>query len=132
MKNLFYMLSFLLTLSGFAQERTIKGTVLDAKDGMPIPGVTVFLENSSVSNNTQQKGVIQSASLGTVTDFDGTFEFKINNNMKSLRVTYMGYLPYTIDITSQNNYTISLKPDVAELKEIVVTGYQKIEKRKLT
>lgn len=132
MKNLFYMLSFLLTLSGYAQERTIKGKVLDAKDGLPIPGVTVFLENSSVSNNTQQKGVIQSASLGTVTDFDGAFEFKINNNVKSLRVTYMGYLPYTIDITAQNNYTISLKSDVSELKEIVVTGYQKIEKRKLT
>ncbi len=126
------MLSFLLALSGYAQERTIKGKVLDAKDGLPIPGVTVFLENSSVSNSTQQKGVIQSASLGTVTDFDGTFEFKINNNMKSLRVTYVGYQPYTIDITSQNNYTISLKSDVAELKEIVVTGYQKIEKRKLT
>ncbi|KQB42768.1 SusC/RagA family TonB-linked outer membrane protein [Flavobacterium aquidurense] len=132
MKNLFYMLSFLLTLSGYAQERTIKGKVLDAKDGLPIPGVTVFLENSSVSNNTQQKGVIQSASLGTVTDFDGAFEFKINSNVKSLRVTYMGYLPYTIDITAQNNYTISLKSDVSELKEIVVTGYQKIEKRKLT
>jgi TonB-linked SusC/RagA family outer membrane protein len=132
MKNLFYMLSFLLALSGYAQERTIKGTVVDAKDGLPIPGVTVFVENSAVSNNTQQKGVIQSSSLGTVTDFDGTFEFKINSNMKSLRVTYMGYLPYTIDISSQNNYTISLKSDVAELKEIVVTGYQKIEKRKLT
>ncbi|KQO22910.1 SusC/RagA family TonB-linked outer membrane protein [Flavobacterium sp. Leaf82] len=132
MKNLFYMLSFLLTLSGYAQERTIKGKVLDAKDGLPIPGVTVFLENSSVSNNTQEKGVIQSASLGTVTDFDGAFEFKINSNIKSLRVTYMGYLPYTIDITAQNNYTISLKSDVSELKEIVVTGYQKIEKRKLT
>jgi TonB-linked SusC/RagA family outer membrane protein len=132
MKNLFYMLSFLLTLSGYAQERTIKGKVLDAKDGMPMPGVTVFLENSSVSNNTQQKGVIQSASLGTVTDFDGTFEFKINNSMKSLRVTYVGYQPYTIDITGQNNYTISLKSDLSELKEIVVTGYQKIEKRKLT
>ncbi|WP_337966844.1 SusC/RagA family TonB-linked outer membrane protein [uncultured Flavobacterium sp.] len=132
MKNLFYMLSFLLALSGYAQERTIKGTVVDAKDGLPIPGVTVFVENSSVSNNTQQKGVIQSSSLGTVTDFDGTFEFKINSNMKSLRVTYMGYLPYTIDISAQNNYTISLKSDVAELKEIVVTGYQKIEKRKLT
>lgn len=126
------MLSFLLTLSGYAQERTIKGKVLDAKDGLPIPGVTVFLENSSVSNNTQEKGVIQSASLGTVTDFDGAFEFKINSNIKSLRVTYMGYLPYTIDITAQNNYTISLKSDVSELKEIVVTGYQKIEKRKLT
>jgi len=132
MKNLFYMLSFLLTLSGFAQERTIKGKVLDEKDGLPIPGVTVFLENSSVSNNTTQKGVIQSASLGTVTDFDGAFEFKINSNIKSLRVTYMGYQPYTIDITAQSNYIISLKSDVSELKEIVVTGYQKIEKRKLT
>ncbi len=132
MKNLFYMLSFLLALSGYAQERTIKGKVLDAADGLPIPGVTVFVENSSISNNTEQKGVITSASLGTVTDFDGAFEFKINNNIKTLRVSYMGYLPYTIDITDKNQYTISLKSDVSELKEIVVTGYQKIEKRKLT
>ncbi|MFH6996625.1 SusC/RagA family TonB-linked outer membrane protein [Flavobacterium sp. FlaQc-57] len=132
MKNLFYMLSFLLTLSGYAQERIIKGKVLDAKDGLPIPGVTVMVENTSVSNNTEQKGVIQSASLGTVTDFDGAFEFKVNDNIKSLRVTYMGYLPYTIEITDKNQYTISLKPDVSELKEVVITGYQKIEKRKLT
>lgn len=126
------MLSFLLALSGYAQERTIRGKVLDAKDGLPIPGVTVSVENSSVSNNTEQKGVILSASLGTVTDFDGAFEFKINSNIKTLRVSYMGYLPYTIEITDKNQYTISLKSDVSELKEIVVTGYQKIEKRKLT
>ena len=62
------------------------------QDGLPIPGVTVFVENTSISNNTEQKGVIESASIGTVTDFDGAFEFKINSNIKSLRVTYMGYL----------------------------------------
>ena len=133
MKHLFYILSFLLALSGYAQEtRTITGKVVDAKDGLSIPGVTVYVENTSVSNSTQQKGVIESASVGTVTDFDGHFELKINKDITSVRVTYMGYQPYTIEISGQSHYNISLKDDVSELKEVVVTGYQKIEKRKLT
>ncbi|MDX6183447.1 SusC/RagA family TonB-linked outer membrane protein [Flavobacterium sp. Fl-77] len=133
MKNLFYILSFLMTLSGFAQgTRTIKGKVSDSKDGMPLYGVTVYVENASISNSTQQKGVIQSSSLGTVTDFDGTFELKINGNVKFLRVTYIGYESTTLEVTNQNNYSVSLKSETAELKEVVVTGYQKIETRKLT
>jgi len=133
MKNLFYMLSFLLALSGYAQEtRTIKGKVTDSKDGMPLYGVSVFVENASISNSTQQKGVIQSSSLGTVTDFDGTFTLQINGNVKFLRVTYIGYESTSLEVTNQKNYNVSLKSETAELKEVVVTGYQKIETRKLT
>jgi TonB-linked SusC/RagA family outer membrane protein len=133
MKNLFYMLSFLLALSGYAQEtRTIKGKVTDSKDGMPLYGVSVFVENASISNSTQQKGVIQSSSLGTVTDFDGTFSLQINGNVKFLRVTYIGYESTSLEVTNQKNYNVSLKSETAELKEVVVTGYQKIETRKLT
>lgn len=133
MKNLFYILSFFLALTGYAQEtRTITGRVADAKDGLPIPGVTVYVESSSVSNSTSQKGVIESASIGTVTDFDGAFELKIKNNTTKIRVSYMGYQPYTIEITAQKAYKVFLKSDMSELDEVVVTGYQKIEKRKLT
>jgi TonB-linked SusC/RagA family outer membrane protein len=132
MKKLFYILSFILAVTGYAQERTITGKVIDTQDGMPLYGVSVLVENASISNNTEQKGVIQSSGLGTVTDFDGTFELKINSNVKSLRVTYIGYTPTTFEVTSQKNYTISLKSETAELKEVVVTGYQKIENRKLT
>ncbi|MCV9930294.1 SusC/RagA family TonB-linked outer membrane protein [Flavobacterium sp. LS1R49] len=133
MRKLFYTLSLLLTFAGYAQEtRTITGKVIDYQDKLPIPGATVYVENSSVSNSTQQKSVIESASIGTVTDFDGNFELTINKNTTSVRVTFMGYQSHTIEITAQKAYSISLKPDLSELKEVVVTGYQKIEKRKLT
>jgi TonB-linked SusC/RagA family outer membrane protein len=133
MKKLIYILTLLLTVVGYAQEtRTIKGKVIDYQDKLPIPGATVYVENSSVSNSTNQKGVIESASIGTVTDFDGNFELKIDKSTTSVRVTFMGYQSYTINVTAQNSYNISLKADLSELKEVVVTGYQKIEKRKLT
>ena len=133
MKKLLYISSLLLTIVGYAQEtRTITGKVIDYQDKLPIPGATVLVENTSISNNTTQNGVIESASIGTVTDIDGHFELKISDDIKSLRVTYVGYIAYTIEITSLNNYTVSLKTDQTELQEVVVTGYQKIEKRKLT
>lgn len=44
----------------------------------------------------------------------------------------MGYKSYTLELDAQKNYTVNLKSETAKLQEVVVTGYQKIEKRKLT
>ncbi len=108
-KNIFFILSLFLAASATAQEmRTISGKVIDAADGFPIPGATVYVDESSISNKTNQKGVIESASIGTVTDIDGSFELKISNSTTSVRVTYMGYLPYSITISAQQVYSVSL------------------------
>lgn len=133
MKKLLNALLLLLAIAGYAQEtRTITGKVIDSQDKLPIPGATIYAENTSISNSTKQEGVIESASIGTITDIDGNFELKINNEIRSLRVSFIGYKSFTIEITAQKNYSISLKSDVDQLQEVVVTGYQKIEKRKLT
>lgn len=133
MRKLLNALLLLLTIAGYAQEtRTITGKVIDSQDKLPIPGATIYAENTSVSNSTKQEGVIESASIGTISDMDGNFELKINKEIKSLRVSFIGYKPFTLQITAQKNYTISLKSDIDQLQEVVVTGYQKIEKRKLT
>ncbi|UFH34240.1 SusC/RagA family TonB-linked outer membrane protein [Flavobacterium acetivorans] len=133
MRKLLNALLLLLTIAGYAQEtRTITGKVIDSQDKLPIPGATIYAENTSVSNSTKQEGVIESASIGTISDIDGNFELKINKEITSLRVSFIGYKPFTLQITAQKNYTISLKSDIDQLQEVVVTGYQKIEKRKLT
>lgn len=133
MRKLLNALLLLLTIAGYAQEtRTITGKVIDFQDQLPIPGATVYAENTSVSNSTKQEGVIESASIGTITDMDGNFELKLNKEIRTLRVSFIGYKPFTIEITTQKNYIISLKSDIDQLQEVVVTGYQKIEKRKLT
>lgn len=133
MRKLLNALLLLLTIAGYAQEtRTITGKVIDSQDQLPIPGTTIYAENTSVSNSTKQEGVIESASIGTITDMDGNFELKINKEIRTLRVSFIGYKPFTLEITAQKSYTISLKSDIDQLQEVVVTGYQKIEKRKLT
>ncbi len=86
----------------------------------------------SGSNKTALAGIIQSEAIGTTPDFDGKFTLKIGKNVTSLRVTFMGYKSYTLELDSQKNYTINLKSESAKLQEVVVTGYQKIEKRKVT
>ncbi|HEX8015704.1 MAG TPA: SusC/RagA family TonB-linked outer membrane protein, partial [Flavobacterium sp.] len=93
---------------------------------------SIFVENNSISNKTSMAGIIESSTIGTTTDFDGKFQLRIAKNVTSLRVTFMGYVSYTLDLSAQKDYTINLKSETAKLQEVVVTGYQKIEKRKLT
>jgi TonB-linked SusC/RagA family outer membrane protein len=133
MKKMLFVLILLLAYAGYAQDsRTITGKVIDINDKLPIPGASIYVENKSISNSTKQAGIIQSESIGTITDMDGNFELKIKNDITTLRVSFMGYQPYSIEITAQKNYNISLTSDINQLQDVVVTGYQKIEKRKLT
>lgn len=133
MKKILHALLLFLAIAGYSQEnRTITGIILDEADQSPIPGASIFVENNSISNKTSLAGIIQSEGIGTTTDFDGKFTLKIGKNITSLRVTFMGYKSYTLELDAQKNYTINLKSETAKLQEVVVTGYQKIEKRKLT
>jgi TonB-linked SusC/RagA family outer membrane protein len=133
MKKILHALLLLLAIAGYSQEtRTITGIIQDETDLSPIPGASIFVENNSISNRTSYAGIIQSEGIGTTTDFDGKFTLKIGKNITSLRVTFMGYKSYTLELDAQKNYTVNLKSETAKLQEVVVTGYQKIEKRKLT
>ncbi len=133
MKKILHALLLFLAIAGYSQEtRTITGIILDESDKSPIPGASIFVENNSISNKTSMAGIIESSTIGTTTDFDGKFQLKIAKNVTSLRVTFMGYVSYTLELSAQRDYTINLKSETAKLQEVVVTGYQKIEKRKLT
>ena len=133
MKKILHALLLFLAIAGYSQEtRTISGIIQDEADQSPIPGASIFVENNSISNKTSSAGIIQSQGIGTTTDFDGKFTLKVGKNVTSLRVTFMGYISYTLDLSAQKDYTINLKSETAKLQEVVVTGYQKIEKRKLT
>ncbi|MEN2401144.1 SusC/RagA family TonB-linked outer membrane protein [Flavobacterium sp. MC2016-06] len=134
MTKILHALLLFLAIAGYSQEsRNITGIIIDETDKSPIPGASIFVENNSISSKTSMAGIIQSSAIGTTTDFDGKFQLKVPKNVTTLRVTFMGYTSYTLDLsTSQRDYTISLKSESAKLQEVVVTGYQKIEKRKLT
>ncbi len=104
---LFLMFMAMLTISGYAQEGTVRGKVFDAEDGSSLPGTTV-----------QVKGT----TTGTVTDYDGNFSLSVGPNTV-LVFSYVGY--QTKEVTVQPNTTVdvSLKIDAEMLDEFVVIGY---------
>ena len=100
-----------------AQNFEISGNVQDKDSGFPIPGVNIFIKNSS---------------QGVVSDFDGNF--KINNvpNGSTLVFSYVGYLTFEVVIRNNNVLNIKLEQDIAKLDEIVVIGYGTQKKKEIT
>ncbi len=88
-----------------AQEKLLSGTV--HAEGEPLIGATIVAEGTS---------------LGTVTDFDGKFEFSVPEATSQLVVTYTGFQPQRVDIGNQTAFEIELSEDEITLGEVVVTA----------
>ena len=67
-----------------------------------------------------------------MTDHDGKFELVLPVTIKYVVVSFIGYETLKADISGKTEFIFRLKEDFKQLDEVVVTGYQKIEKRKLT
>jgi iron complex outermembrane recepter protein len=106
MKNklLFYGL-MMLSLSAFAQDRQITGTVTDQDGGSPLPGVNVRVKGTS---------------LGTACDSDGKFSISVPQNASTLVFSYVGYADQEVAIGNSNVVNVSLVASSSELGEIVV------------
>ena len=100
---------------GFAQtsDYAFSGTVSDGSDGAPIPGASVFINNTTI---------------GGVTDFDGnyTFSANISDGNYQLKVSYLGYstktVPISLGATTEIVTDVVLTEDLLSLDEVVVTG----------
>lgn len=98
---------------------TITGNVKD-KNGNPLPGVTVFLGNTSIGTSTDIYGNYQLSILkGTAADI--TYSFI---GMK--KVVY--HFPATVNLV----HNVVLEEDHVELKDVVVIGYGTKSGRNLT
>ena len=116
-----FMFMLMCWVTAFAQERTITGTVLDGDfKGEPLMGATVAVGEGTVTK-------------GTVTDMNGHFTITILPSIKKLTVKYMGYETKTLTLKpNQNKYDVTLYSSSKGLSEVIVTGYQQIDRRKLT
>ena len=122
MKRLSIFMTILMwTLATLAQERLVSGTVMDGEfKGEPLVGATI-----SVSNSDETKG--------TVTDAEGKFTLSVPAGTETLTASYMGYESQEIALQQGiDKYTITLHFADKTLAEFVVTGYQQIDRRKLT
>ena len=96
---------------------TIRGKVTD-KRKQPIPGVTV---------------IIQGTTLGTTTVEDGTFVLEIPEREDiTLLFSFIGMKSVAVRYTGQESLQVVLEEEATEIDEVVVTGYQTIDRRKNT
>lgn len=116
--RLFILTTMCLLLgSGFIySQRTITGTVTDGDNGEPLIGVNILVTGTSV---------------GTITDFDGTYSFELPANAESLTFSYTGYQSQTIPIGASNVIDVQLKAG-AVLSEVVVIGYGTVKREDAT
>ncbi len=95
----------------------VTGVVKD-EQGNVLPGVTVLITGTS---------------LGTVTDGNGKFELEFNEGQKIvLRFSFIGMKTKEIAYSGQRIIEVVLEEDVTEMNEVVVTGYQVIDRKKMT
>ncbi|WP_408034803.1 SusC/RagA family TonB-linked outer membrane protein [Tenacibaculum aestuarii] len=132
-KKIIYLL-LLLPFSVFAQNtKVISGTVIDEARNETLPGVTIYASTKVIGNKTNIDGVIQASMIGTTTDFDGNFSFNAPVETKYIIISYMGFETEKINVENRStNIIIPLKEKEELLGEVVIMGYQKIEKRKVT
>ena len=114
LKSFFVSALLLASLTAFAQQITVTGVVTSSADGYGVIGAAVM-----------EKGT----SNGAVTDFDGNFTLKVEAG-KILEISCIGYR--TVETVAASSISIVLDEDVAELSEVVVTGYQTQRKADLT
>lgn len=97
--------------------RKIRGIVTDLKNH-PLPGVTLVLEGTT---------------LGTSTNTQGEFALNIPKDTRKLLVTFIGMKSHHLDLEKGKEfYRIMLEEDSQEIEEVVVTGYQTINKTRMT
>ncbi|WP_270212523.1 SusC/RagA family TonB-linked outer membrane protein [Phocaeicola coprocola] len=126
--------SLLLTLlllvhvcAAWAADKVITGNVIADDDKQPLIGVSVY-----VSADDLKKAGSSLMSLGVVTDIDGNFSITVPSGVKKLQLSYIGYTTQQIELSGQTHYNVALQPSSTMLNDVVVTGYQTVERRKLT
>lgn len=97
-----------------SQQQQVKGRVVDA-DGKGIAGVTV----TEVGTNN-----------ATNTDAAGAFEIVPENSGAVLRFTMLGHR--SINKVATGNMLLTMILDDRDIDEVVITGFQKVDKSKFT
>lgn len=109
--HLIFASSF-FTITSFAQDVIIRGTVSDASNDETLPGVNVVLENAK----------------GTVTDLKGKYSLQSTEGKHTITFSFLGYKSKTKEVTLEKGkdlvLDIQLKTDAKVLQISTVTGSQ--------
>jgi TonB-linked SusC/RagA family outer membrane protein len=103
-----------------SEEYLLKGKikVQESNGSTPegMPGITI-----------QEKG----SSKGTATDLDGNFQLTVKKN-SIIVISMIGYKSQEVNVNGRSSIDVVLQEDVGTLDEVVVTGYQTIDRKLFT
>jgi len=100
----------------FAQGREITGTVTGSDTKQPLAGVTV---------------IVKGTKKAVVTNTQGNYKITVDNTAKALVFTSSGYVLQEIDITGKSSVNAELLPEIKQMEDVVVIGYQSIKRKDL-
>lgn len=116
-KEIFIACLLLLSLCGYAQQTTVKGTVTSAVDQEPLIGATI-----------QVKG----AGTGTITGIDGDYSLSGVSNNAVLVFSSIGFETQEVSVAGRTTINVVMKEAGEILDEVVVIGYGVVRKSDLT
>lgn len=124
-----FLLSFAGVLtSAFAASRQVQGVVISSEDNMPLIGASVYIKAEDLSKDGNSPTI-----TGVITDIDGKFNISVPEGVTRLFCSYVGHEVQELKLVpGKNQYEITLFPSAQMLDAVVVTGYQTVERRKLT
>lgn len=99
---------------GVTKSRKITGVVVDER-GEPLPGASI---------------VITGLNMGVTTDKNGAFTIELpKEGNHSLTVSFLGFKKMVQEVKDERPLRIVLQEDAAKIEEVVVTGYQRINRK---
>ena len=99
-----------------AQTRQIAGQITDANTSEALPGVSISVKGTT---------------MGVTTNGEGKYSLKVSNDA-TIVLSFIGYTSETIKIGDRSVLNVALVPTVQSLDEVVVIGYQTVNRRDLT
>lgn len=119
MKRLLMLFSLLLLTASLVMAQTVQitGTVTSSDDGLPLPGVTIFVKGTT---------------LGALTDIAGKYFLSVPIKNKTLVFSYIGFKSQEIAIEGKTKIDAILAQDLFQVDEVVVVAYGTQQKRDIT
>ena len=113
--NKYYLAFMAVILFGSVYSQTqVSGSVMDAENMEPIPGVNVIIDGTNI---------------GTVTDFDGNFVINTSQDAPlTLVISYVGYSAQRVNVTSSGqDINVSLSAG-QNLEEVIISASRRAQK----
>lgn len=108
MKIIINTFILLLLATAVFSQKTVRGKITDAENGEALIGATI---------------VVKGTSIGTIADFEGNYELRLENDQNTLVFSFTGFLETSINVDGRSEINVQLEQNSAALDEVVVVGY---------